>query len=109
MIEVKIKDGTAYEIGGLDYKIVFEEPVKTADSDENWGWWKNAPRIIQIHPECDSRRLTATLIHESLHSIDDTILGQRLTEQDIKNLEAGISQLLEQLGIRFVRDENTDN
>jgi len=101
VIEIKIPH--VIKVGGLDYPILFE-PIPDDDGEhDNWGWWRNNPRMIKIHPEADDVRCSTTFWHEILHAIDDTILGNRLTEQDTKNLEVGIHQVLEQMGVRFVK------
>ena len=102
MIRVKIPE--IINIGGFDYPIVFQKPEKD-DGGEAWGWFRNNPRILEISPESDDVRCSSTFIHECLHAIDNTILGDRLAEQDVKNLEAGLHQVLEYLGVRFVRDD----
>ena len=97
-----IKIPETIRVGGFDYKIAFPEKIED-DCGEHWGHWNHLPPVIQISQGADEERTSATFIHEILHAIDDTILGGKLEEQDVKNLEAGFHQAMEQLGVRFVR------
>lgn len=101
MKRIKITD--KIPVGGLDYAIKWIEPKCEEDGAELWGWWRNHPREIEINPDGDDVQHSSTFIHETLHAIDDTYLGNKLTEQDVKSITAGFHQVFEHLGVRFVR------
>ena len=90
------------KVGGFDYRIIFPKKIED-DCGAHWGHWNHCPPEIQLSQEADEERTSATFLHEIIHAIDDTILGGRLEEHDVKNLEAGLHQVMEQLGVRFVR------
>ena len=102
-MRLRVKIPKTIKVGGLDYKIKWVIPTDKESGEEVWGWWRNHPRIIEIHPEADDCQVSSTFIHELLHAIDDCLMGNKLAEQDIKNITAGLHQVLEQLGVRLVR------
>ena len=98
-MRVKIPD--TIRIGGFDYKITFD--LINNEEGSNWGWWRNFPQKIELSKEAPAQRRSHTFIHELLHAIDDTYLGNKLSEDDVIGLTTGLHQVLEQLGVRFVK------
>lgn len=97
---MKIKIPEKLKIGGFDYTITFSLQYQEG---EKWGWWRNDPQLIELSQEAPEQRRGHTFLHELLHAIDDTYLGNKLEEDDIVGLASGLHQVLEQLDIQFIK------
>ncbi len=98
---MKIKIPKTIKVGGFDYRITFD--LVNDEEGSKWGWWRNFPQEIELSKEAPEQRRSHTFIHELLHAIDDTYLGNKLSEDEVIGLTTGLHQILEQLGIRFVK------
>lgn len=102
MIEVKLP--RSIKIAGTDYKIK-SDPKTDRDLDAHQ--WKGSSSPYEQEIEISTRSLpqqfSETFIHEVLHRVDGHYNNNKLDEGDIDRLSNGLHQVLEQLGIRFVR------
>ncbi len=102
MIEVKIPE--TIKIGGFDYSIVINS-IQDAElhSNDNMGECSSRLRRLIMRSDLSPQELSSTFSHEILHAIDDVYGHYELSEKKIAELSTGLFQVLEQLGIRFVR------
>jgi len=103
MYEIKIPD--VIKIGGFDYSVVHSKENDIELKDANlWGSHSERLRRIELNTEASSQQKSATFIHECLHAIDTVYLNGQIDDHKIiRGLESGLHQILEQLGVRFVR------
>lgn len=100
--EVKIPK--RLKMGGHNYSIL--QSKRTTDSLEDisyWGRHSHRFRHLELNNTASSEQLSETFIHETLHAIDNVYLNDSLEEKQIANLSEGLFQVLEQLGVRFVK------
>jgi len=101
LIEIPIPE--TIKIGGLDYRVRFDaESQKELKYDSRWGCVVHSKQEISFDIDASPQRLSEAFIHEMLH------LAERNSEEDldekiIGRLGRGLHQIMEQLGIRFVR------
>lgn len=102
MIEVRIPE--TIKVGGFDFKIEFS-PQHDVELKENQNYGECSHRLKRIRIETDlsPQQLSETVIHEFVHAVDGVYCNYKLTEDETKQLGNGLLQILEQLGIRFVR------
>ena len=103
MYEIQIPD--TIKVGGIDYTI---RHTKESDKDlvdaDRWGSHSERQHCIDLRTDCSPQQKSATFIHECLHAIDTVYLSKQIgDERIIGGLESGLLQVLEQLGIRFVK------
>ncbi len=104
MIEIKIP--STIKIGGFDYEIIInQQSDQELDNNNHWGEHSSAKRWIRLHSKAKGQELTNTMIHEILHAVDSVFNNRMLTENETELLANGLHQVLEQLGIRFVKGE----
>ena len=92
------------KVGGFDYPILINDEVNRALEDNRWrgehsDLWKN----IKILSRLDPQSFSATFIHEVLHAINSVYLDSDLREYQIAAISNGFHQVLEQLGVRFIK------
>lgn len=94
------------QIGAHKLRIEYAEAA-TADDDNNVGFFNYEKGLIRISLlTCDGFRRPIVVInnclwHETIHAIT-RIYGLQLDEHGIEALAQGITQILEQFGIRFI-------
>jgi len=105
MHEIKIPKKV--RVAGFPYSIRMGIEVdKELNSSDNWGKCSNLLRVIKLATvgvDVTAIQLSESFIHEVLHAINCVYGGDRLEERDIKALTAGLHQVFEQLGIRFIK------
>jgi hypothetical protein len=89
------------KIGGHDYILTFDSEHVKARS--NWGETDNKDREITFSGPATPQQISGTFIHECLHAIDWVYGRGKIKEDEIYLLGEGLLQVLEQLGVRFVR------
>ena len=94
------------EIGGFTYSIIvdtdeLENKISFADSTDFL-------KRIRIKGNLSGQQLTASLLHEFLHCIDHTYLGEVFEEKQIEVLANGLYQVLKQLGFEIKYGENSN-
>ena len=102
MKEIKIPK--SIQMGGFDYTI---ETGKKVSSELNsrgaWGVTAQDLLTIRLDYNASPQQLSNTFLHESIHAIDHIYLQDVLKDDQVAVIANGLHQLLEQLGIRFVR------
>ena len=103
MYEVKIPD--SIKIGGFDYTVRHtKESDKELEDADMWGSHSERQRRIDLRTDCLPQQKSASFIHECLHAIDTIYLNRQIgDEKIIRGLGSGLLQILEQLGVRFVK------
>ena len=103
MDDVKIRDGDKIKIGSLDFDIeINSEADVELDSKQMYGTCDSFIRRIRVSSRLDNQRFSATFLHEVMHAITD-VWRVGLDEADNARLANGLHQVLDQLGIRFVK------
>ncbi len=102
---IKIKIPKKIKIGGYDYKITIGERTdRELECARLWGQTRTRlANEIVVASILGEQRLSECLIHELLHAIEGVYLSGETDEHLIKALAEGLFQVLEQMGIRFVR------
>lgn len=95
------------KIGGFDYKINQSIRIsKELDSAAMWGRHLGALREIQLASDgnVSPQQYSQTFIHELIHAISSIYCEDRqLAEADVAAVSNGLYQVLEQLGVRFIK------
>uniref|UniRef100_A0A6M3LRK1 SprT-like domain-containing protein n=1 Tax=viral metagenome TaxID=1070528 RepID=A0A6M3LRK1_9ZZZZ len=101
MIEVQIP--ASIKVGGFDYNIKID--VKTDEELKGHGWRGSQceySRDIEIMSTLRPQEFSSIAIHELLHAVS-LVYGVDLCEHDNGVLANGLHQVMEQLGVRFVK------
>lgn len=102
MYEIKIPK--EIKIGGIDFAIKMDEVTHISLNDRsNRGEHSDRCRLISIDNSLSSQDISITFTHECCHAVDSIYCNNELSEYQIRGMAHGIHQVLEQLGIRFVR------
>lgn len=103
----QIKIPKKVKVGGFDYRIKMGIEVdKELNSSSSWGKCSNLLRVIAVAScgvDVTAIQLSRSFIHELLHAISFIYNDDEMNEREVKALTAGLHQVLEQLGIRFVK------
>lgn len=92
------------KIGGFDYSIVVSPAFdKELFADGNKGSMSSRLRRIIVSSTLPPQDFSETFVHEILHAVDDIYTNSSLTENQVFLLANGLLQVLEQLGVRFVK------
>jgi len=102
MIEIKIPE--SIKIGGHTYLINWEPMLHRTEGRQGRICFpsQDITLLTELHPDAEME----SFIHEVLHGIDNVYLNDHLSEDDISNMSEGLSQVLIEMGIRFVRSLN---
>jgi hypothetical protein len=102
MIELAIP--LSLKVGGLDYKIeCSEETARELRANGCWGEHNGWLQRIRIRKELGSQVQSQVFIHEVIHAISDIYLNGKLNDDDlVEPLSQGLTQVFEELGVRFV-------
>jgi hypothetical protein len=102
VIDIQVPD--KLRIGGFQYEIVCS-PEEDAYLLKRgwWGRYSEAEQLCSVSSEANSQLMSATLIEEISHAIEVVYAGKQLPHGVLKDLAAGWFQVLEELGIRFVK------
>jgi hypothetical protein len=100
---IKVKLPKTLKIGGFDYKIKLDNKTTTDLSDrQRYREHSESFREIRLNTNFSEQQLSASFIHEVLHSVDTVYNHFELEEKENGLLANGIHQVLEGLGIRFI-------
>ncbi len=100
--EVKIPK--RLRVAGHTYKISINTRTdKGLDSEHYRGVHSDLLRTIEIKSNLSEEETSCTFLHECIHAVDVTYCASHLAEDDIRSLANGLHQILEQLGVRFVK------
>ena|SRR3990167_132499 len=90
------------QVAGFTYKI---EQNGRAQHElqrvSNYGDNQEFSLTMRIDGNLSSQLRSHTFVHEILHIINDTYNNHNMTEEAIHSMGHGLSQVLEQLGVRF--------
>uniref|UniRef100_A0A6H2A2S1 Phage protein n=1 Tax=viral metagenome TaxID=1070528 RepID=A0A6H2A2S1_9ZZZZ len=101
---LKVKLPKQIKIGGFTYKVKLNKLTDAHLKDQmRFGEHIYHIRSLLIDSTLSDEQTSATFIHEVCHAIDSIYCNSRLSEDDIKGMAGGIHQVLEGLGIRFIR------
>ncbi len=104
MIEVKIPK--KIKIGGFTYTVKLDKATALEMKKQNlYGQCVGTAREIRLDTDQSAEQISATFIHEVIHAVDDVYTNSSLTEMENKGLANGLYQVIEQLGIRFVKEK----
>lgn len=105
MLEVKI--GETIKVGGYDYEIrCSEEGDEDLESRNEWGEHSSYFKRVTLRSKSSPQQFSETFIHEALcHAVDHIYLNDSLSENQVAVISNGIHQILEQLGVRFVKGD----
>lgn len=102
----KIKIPETQKVGGFDILIdTSAEAHQALIAQHRWGDWSlYGKRIrLQVDTEVGGQELSSTFIHEITEAVNTIYCNSRLSEDDITGISNGWHQVLESLGIRFIR------
>lgn len=102
MIEIKIPH--SFRVGGFTYRI--RQGNEVHDNLEELGRWGQHSGVhhrIDLDCAANPEQLSKTFGHELLHAVNFIYCGDKVSEDDIQGLSQGLFQVMEQLGVRFVK------
>ena len=100
----EIKIPPSLKIGGFTYRIDTSKRARhELDSDGAWGKCRNASREIMVDVTASPEQISSTYLHEIFHAIDSIFNDGGLTEKETRSLTNGLHQVMEQLGVRFIK------
>lgn len=101
---IKIKIPMTIRIGGFEYRI---DCSKEAEIDLKarirLGETIALTRVIKLDVSTIPQQTSETFIHEVIECIANIYCNDTLEHDQISNLSFGLHQVLEQLGVRFVK------
>ena len=102
MIEIKIPKEV--KVGGIDYEVKIDSQTdrELADCSLN-GSSSELLRRIEVSSTLNAQCLSETFIHEFCHAVNNIYCDSHILEPDIDGISHGIHQILEELGVRFVK------
>lgn len=103
MIEIEIS--SPVKIGGLDYSIESDtESDKYLRSIQAFGAHNAWLQWIKLRTDLTPQGFSQAFIHEVLEAGNNTYLNNKLDDSSIDPLASALTQVMEQLGIRFVKN-----
>jgi len=100
--EVKIPK--KLRIAGFSYTISMNpKSDRQLESNSYRGTHSDHLRTINIKSDLTPQEMSCTLLHEYMHAVELLYCAGRLSEADIGGLSNGLHQILEELGVRFVK------
>jgi hypothetical protein len=102
MIEIKLPQ--VIKIGGFDYSI--ETSVRhnlELRAASNRAEFSDTLKRIRIDNTLDEQHFSESFIHEIVHAVDGIYCNWKLSEDENSQLSNGLFQILEQIGVRFVK------
>jgi len=92
------------KVGGFNYTIKVDAENDTLLTDNgNWGEHSGRQRVLRILSTAPAQQFSETFLHEVLHAIDCVYHYNGLNNEDVTALSNGLFQVMEELGIRFVK------
>ena len=102
MYEIKIPK--EIKVGGSDYTIKVDDVTLSYLKDHsNRGECSHRNRIIGLDNSQSPQDFSETFIHECCHAVDTIYCNDELSEWQIRGIASGLHQILEELGVRFVK------
>jgi len=95
----EIKVPKVLPFGGHDWDIELDGVI--GDKYNKAGILDTENLILKLSSKSLPSVLSATLLHELVHLIDWTFLGERLSESEVSSFSNGLYLLLTQLGVTF--------
>lgn len=102
MIEISVSD--IIKVGCFDIAVL-EDSKGEVKAKSVYGDFSSLFMRIRIDGDLLPQQLSSAFLHELIHAIDWVYCGDRLDETQASGLAHGLTQVLEQLGIRFVLKE----
>jgi hypothetical protein len=102
MIEVKISGGI--KVGGFDYSVdTSDKAHRMVQGNNNFGECDLRNHVISLDSDYNAPMLSKTFIHEFLEAVNCTYCDCKVEHERLEQLSYGIHQVMESLGIRFVK------
>lgn len=102
MIEIKLPK--KIKVGGYDYSVILSvRGNNEVRSSNRIGETSHYSQKITIETDLTEQKFSETFIHEVIHSVDVIYSDSSLSESQVSQISNGLFQVLEQLGIRFVK------
>lgn len=99
-----VKIPKVVKVGGFTYRVeVSGEMDKDLESRSLYGDCSGHRRRIGLWSHQTGQEMSQTFLHECLHTIVSVYCANRLEEDHIRGMAHGLHQILEQLGVRFVK------
>ncbi len=101
MNEIKIPQ--VVKVGGLDYAVKADAATDIQlRADSCWGQRNTWLQIIRLRQDLQPQGLSQTFIHEVIEAVSSVYLNESLKDETIEPLSQGLTQVFEQLSVRFV-------
>ena len=102
MIEISVPE--TIKVGGIDYEIRIDaETAKYLRHERLNGESDHNDSIIRLDDDRPPQVFSRLFLHEVLHAIGEVYDRDRLEERDVQVVAQGLLQVMEQLGVRFVK------
>ena len=102
MLEIPLPE--MIKVGGFNYTIKVDAENDTLLTDnDSWGEHSGRQRVLRILSTAPEQQFSKTFIHEVLHAIDMVYQSNKLNDEEVSAISNGLLQVLEELGIRFVK------
>ena len=90
------------QVAGFTYKIEQDAHAsRELDRKSCYGDTQESSLTLRIDGHQSPQLKSHTFIHEVLHIVDEIYNNHDMTEAEIHSIGHGLSQVLEQLGVRF--------
>ena len=100
----KVKIPKKLKVAGHSYKVCRNPQLtKELESEGYRGSHSDFLRVIEMRDDLSDEETSCTFVHECIHACDVVFCCAHLSESDIKGMANGLHQILEQLGVRFVK------
>ena len=100
MIEIDVSKGI--QVGGFHYDIdTSNDAMRRCRSENRIGECSHQEGVIRIDPTFSDVTTSSVFIHEAIEAVKN-VYCVKVEHDDIERLEAGLHQVMESLGVRFV-------
>jgi len=102
MIEVSVSGGI--KVGGFDYQVDMSEAAHRdllADNDSGQCDFRN--KVISVDCAESPQQVSKVFIHEIIEAVNHVYCNDKIEHEKIQQLSFGIHQVIESLGLRFVK------
>lgn len=103
-MKYEVKIPRKLKIGGFDFSVNISPCTdKELECADLYGQVNERKQIIRIGSSDTPQRISECFMHEVFHATNGIFAGGKIDEAQVKATVAGFHQVMEQLGIRFVR------
>ncbi len=100
----EIQIPSTVKIAGFDFEVrmssITDGELECADL---YGQTHNRKQIIRMNQTETPQHISECFIHEVIHAVNGIFTDSKMTENQVQSSAAGLHQVFEQLGIRFVK------